>query len=119
MTEKIMNNPLRRQIWLVNLDPAVGAEIKKIRPALIISNDINNHYAHTITILPITDKGEKIYPFEVHLQAKISGLAKESKIKCQQIRTIDKSRLIKSLGSVSDLEIKQVQQALLIHLGIE
>ena len=113
------NNPLRGQIWLVNFDPTIGAEIKKTRPALIISNDINNRFAQTVTVIPISDKGEKVYPFEVHLRSKVSGLSKESKLRCQQIRTIDRSRLLKSLGTVTDEEMQEAKNALLIHLGID
>lgn len=58
---------LRGQVWLVNLDPTVGAEIKKKRPAVIISNDLNNTYADTVTLLPMSDKGKKVYPFEVFI----------------------------------------------------
>ncbi len=114
-----MDKPQRGEIWLVNLDPTTGAEIKKTRPAVVISNDLNNRYADTITVLPISDKGEKVYPFEVYLRAGSFGLSKESKVKCQQVRTIDKSRLIKSYGSIGRQELQQVEQALLLHLGIE
>ncbi len=114
-----METPLRGQIWLVNFDPTIGAEIKKTRPAVIVSNDINNQYAATVTILPVTDKGQKTYPFEVHITSKLSGLTKDSKIKCQQIRTVDKSRLVKVLGEVTSAEINQIEKALLIHLGVE
>ena len=114
-----MHHPHQGEIWLVNLDPTIGSEIKKTRPVLIISNDINNEFANTVTIVPITDKGDKIYPFEVFLSLKVSGIIKESKIKCQQIRTVDKSRLIKQLGKIDDNLIKETQSALLIHLGID
>lgn len=110
--------PKRGDIWLVALDPALGAEIRKTRPALIISNNINNQYSQTITILPITDKGQKIYPVESVLSEQTSGLSKVSKIKCQQIRTIDKQRLVKKMGAIEDQEWKDIQKALLIHLGI-
>ena len=114
-----MDWPKRGDIWIVNLDPTIGAEIKKTRPALIISNDINNRYADTITLLPISDQGEKVYPFEVALPAKSFGLTKESKVKCQQIRTVDKRRLVKWLGIIDTHVLQDVEQALLIHLGIE
>lgn len=108
---------LRGQIWLVNLDPTVGAEIKKTRPAVIVSNNLNNKYAATITVLPITDRGEKIYSFEVPLKQG-SGLTKESKIKCQQIRTIDKSRLIKLLGKIESSDVTKMNEAISIHLDL-
>ena len=111
--------PKRGEIYLVSLDPTIGGEIKKTRPALIISNDINNQYAPTVAVIPITSKTEKIYPFEVFIQAsKQTGLSCDSKAKCEQIRTIDKRRLIKLLGKVSEKELKEIEKALLIHLGI-
>ena len=107
----------RGEIWLVNLDPAIGAEIKKTRPAVMISNNLNNQYASTVTVLPVSDKGEKVYPFEVALPAG-AGLTKESKVRCQQIRTIDKIRLVKLLGRLEEEPLCQIQGALLFHLGI-
>ena len=93
--------PERGEIYLVCLDPTIGSEINKTRPALIISNDINNQAAQTITVIPVTSSTKKIYPFETLLLSKDSGLPKNSKIKCNQIRTIDKKRLVKLLGKVS------------------
>ena len=107
----------RGEIWLVDFNPTRGAEIKKIRPAIIISNDMNNQHASTITVIPVSDKGEKIYPVEVELLSEKIGLKKESKAKCQQIRTVDKSRFKKLLGVVSKTELQKLQQAASIHLG--
>ena len=111
--------PERGQIWLVNLDPAIGAEIKKTRPAVIISNDLNNQYADTVTILPVSDPGQKVYPFEVLIAPEDTGLSKPSKIKCQHIRTVDKGRLIKPLGGIHTHRVAQVEQALKYHLGLD
>ncbi len=110
--------PERGEIYLVCLDPTVGSEINKTRPALIISNDINNQAAQTVTVIPITSGTEKIYPFETLLSSGKSGLSKSSKAKCNQIRTIDKKRLVKSLGKVSIEELKEIKASLLIHLGM-
>lgn len=112
-----MDFPKRGQIWLVSLDPAIGHEIKKTRPALVISNDVNNKLADTITVIPITSKTEKIYPFEVLLSKEEANLFKDSKVKCNQIRTIDKRRLIKFLSSASEKKLKEIEKAILIHLG--
>ena len=111
--------PLRGQVWLVSLDPAIGAEIKKTRPAVVISNDVNNQYSGTVTILPVSDPGEKVYPFEVLLSPEDVGLHKPSKIKCQQIRTVDKRRLLKLLGTVRYPAIDQIDRAIKIHLGMD
>jgi len=97
---------------------SVSSEINKSRPALIISNDINNQAAQTITVIPITSSTGKVYPFEALLFSQEAGLLKNSKVKCNQIRTIDKKRLVKSIGKVSMEGLKEIEGALLIHLGM-
>jgi len=113
-----MDFPKRGQIWFISLDPVVGHEMGKRRPALVVSNDRNNLFADTVTVLPITSKTEKIYPFEVFLSKEETNLPKDSKVKCNQIRTVDKKRLAKFVGNLSSERLKDVEQALLIHLGI-
>ena len=115
------NPPKRGEIWIVRFDPTVGAEIKKDRPALIVSNDINNQYASTVTILAITGyKGEKIFPYEVLIPLlPETGLTKESKVKCSQIRTVDKSRLLHLIGKIRDNWWLEIERALKIHLGMD
>ncbi len=112
------NYPKRGEIWQVSLEPITGHEIGKTRPALVISNDKNNEYSSTVTLIPITSSMEKIYPFEVFISIKDSGLKLDSKIKCNQIRTVDKLRLSKLAGEISPEIIKKVEEALLIHIGI-
>ena len=114
-----MDFPKRGEIWLVSLDPVVGYEIGKTRPALVISNNYNNQFADTVTVIPITSKTEKIYPFETFLSAQEANLPQDSKAKCNQIRTIDRRRLIKLLSKLSPEKLSKIEQALLIHLGIE
>jgi len=111
--------PKRGEIYLVNLDPTLGAEINKTRPALIISNDVNNQFSDTVTVIPITSYVEKVYPFEVLLPAVENGLSKNSKAKCNQIRTIDKQRLIRSLGKLRPEIIEAVEEATKIHLKMK
>lgn len=106
------------EIFWARLDPVLGSEIAKTRPVLIVSNDINNQYGSTVTILPITSSTAKIYPFEVLLTAGEGGLQNESKVKANQIRTIDKSRLGNKLGQLDNARMKAVELAVLIHLDI-
>ncbi len=108
----------RGEIFLAALDPVMGSEVSKTRPVLIISNNINNLYSQTITVIPISSSIHEIYPFEVMILSAESGLFKDSKIKTNQIRTIDKQRLIKFLGKINDTKILLVENALLLHLGI-
>jgi len=114
----LANYPRRGEIWQVSLEPVEGHEIGKTRPALVISNDKNNEYSSTVTLIPITASIEKIYPFEVFISGEDSGLPLDSKIKCNQIRTVDKLRLLKLVGGISIEIIKKVEEALLIHIGI-
>jgi len=78
----------RGEIYFANLSPAVGSEMDKRRPVLIVSNDANNNASTTVTILPITSNMTRVYPFEVLLNSEDSGLSKTSKVQAQQIRTI-------------------------------
>ena len=96
-------SPLRREVWIVQLDPAVGSEINKTRPALVVSNDEYNQAMSNITVLPISDPGHKIYTIEVFLPEGTANLLKDSKVRCHQIRTLDKSRFVKPLGSIGYL----------------
>jgi mRNA interferase MazF len=110
--------PKRGEVFLVCLDPTIGTEINKTRPALVISNDINNQFSETVTVLPITSSIGKNYPFEGILKPGESGLSKKSKVKANQIRTIDKKRLVRSLGKVSFEKICEIEDALRIHLDM-
>ncbi len=115
----MINYPKRGEIWYVSLEPAVGHEIGKTRPALVISNDKNNEYSSTITLIPITSSIDKIFPFEVFISKEHSGLSMNSKIKCNQARTVDKLRLLKLAGKISAEILSKVEEALLIHIGIK
>ena len=95
------------QIILVNLDPTVGGEIKKTRPCVIISPDEMNKYLRTIVVAPMTTKSKK-YPTRV----KVKHDKKTGWIVIDQIRTIDKERIIKSFGKLSTTEIKEVKSVL-------
>ena len=106
-------------IYLAALDPVIGKEIAKTRPVAVISNDKNNEFSGTVTVLPITSKNlRKIYPFEVHLSKGTGNLPKNSKVKADQIRTLDKSRLVKLIGELGKTEIDAIEKALKIHLGL-
>ena len=108
----------RGDIWLVNLDPTLGHEIQKSRPAVIIQNDIGNTFSSLTIVAPITSQGiEKVYPIEALLK-KNSGLMKESKALLNQIRAVDKRRLIKKLGHVPEETMRDIDEALKMSLGL-
>ena len=114
-----MNRILKGEVYLAELSPTIGSEISKKRPVLIVSNDINNQFADTVSIVPITSTTAKIYPFEVFLPKGEGNLINDSKAKCNQIRTIDKQRIQKKFGTISTQKLKDIEKALLIHLDIE
>jgi mRNA interferase MazF len=109
----------RGEIYYADLSPTIGSEIDKRRPVLIVSNDANNRAAGTVTVLPITSNVSRVYPFEVLLPPKESGLPKPSKVQAQQIRTISKERLRGS--AVARLNItfmRRAEDAIRLHLDL-
>jgi len=106
-------------IYLAALDPVVGNEIAKTRPVAVISNDKNNEFSGTVTVVPITSKNlRKIYPFEVYLGKGTGKLPKNSKVKSDQIRTLDKSRLVKFIDELEKKEMAAIEKAVKIHLAL-
>jgi mRNA interferase MazF len=85
----------RFEVWLVNLDPTVGSEIQKTRPCLIISPDEMNRYIATVLVAPMTSKGQS-YPSRVPCRFQ----NKNGQVVLDQIRTVDKARLVKRLGRI-------------------
>ncbi|MBC8465335.1 MAG: type II toxin-antitoxin system PemK/MazF family toxin [Parcubacteria group bacterium] len=110
----------RGDVVIVNFDPTIGAEIKKIRPALVIQNDIGNTYSNTIIVTAITsrEKGEKRYPTEVFLEKGDAGLEDDSVVLLSHIRTIDIQRIIKKIGKVNSDTMQSVDTALEISVGL-
>ncbi len=96
-----MTYPRRGDLYWVNLDPVVGTEIAKTRPAVIISNDIGNEFSARAIVAPLTTAGQdKVYPFEVLIPAAEGELPHPSKAALDQIRTVDKRRLGQHFGTL-------------------
>lgn len=87
----------RFEVYLINLDPTIGNEIQKMRPCLVISPDEMNNHIAAVIVAPMTTKGRD-YPTRVNCQFE----GKSGQIVLDQIRTVDKSRLVKKLGKISD-----------------
>lgn len=112
-------NIRRGEVYIAALDPVIGREISKTRPILIVSNDRNNDFSGTVTVLPITSANlKKIYPFEVFLSKGSGGLPKNSKVKADQIRTLDKGRLAKRVGKLEREDLAEIEKAIKIHLDL-
>jgi mRNA interferase MazF len=111
--------PKRGEIYLVNFDPTLGAEIQKTRPALILQNDVSNEYSPITVVAAITSKfTEPLYPTQVLIRVPEGGLEVDSVVLLNQIRSIDKQRLIKRLGMLHQEAIAQVDRAIQISLGL-
>lgn len=112
-------SPKRGQVYLISFDPTIGSEIKKTRPALVLQNDIANRYSPITIVAAITSKvGGKLYPTEVLILGGEGGLTSDSIILLNLIRSIDRKRLIKLLGTVKDETMQQVERALQVSLGL-
>jgi len=98
----------RFEVWLVNLDPTIGSEIHKTRPCLVVSPDEMNRHIATVLVAPMTTKG-RAYPTRV--ACRFQG--KNGQIVLDQVRTVDKVRLVKRLGQIA----ASTQQATLMVLG--
>ena len=109
----------RGEIYLVDFEPAVGSEIRKSRPALIISCDEANRHLRTVMVIPFSSKVEKVFPFEVFVRKAESGLDLDSKLKITQMRAVDKSRLSRRIGAVGDDTLTKVEKAIKLHLDME
>jgi mRNA interferase MazF len=111
--------PKRGDVYLVSFDPTLGAEIRKTRPAVIIQNDVANHFSPLTIVAAISSKfDEPLYPTEVLVRAGEVGLRSDSVVLLNQIRTIDKSRLARHLGSLRAATLLKVDRALLLSLGL-
>jgi len=112
-------NIRRGGCYLAGLDPVVGHETSKTRPVVVVSNDKNNQFSGTVTVLPVTSQSlHKTYPFEVFLSKGEANLPKDSKVKADQIRTLDKRRLVKFIGTLNDDQMEKVDRAVRIHLSL-
>jgi len=120
MAEKAkIAHPRRGEVFLVNFDPTIGAEIKKTRPALVLQNDIANRWSPITIVAAITSRFEEpTYPTEVILRAPEGGLGVDGVVLLNQIRSIDKRRLVRRLGALKPERVRQVEQAILISLGM-
>lgn len=111
--------PKRGEIYLVNFDPTIGSEIKKTRPALILQNDVANQYSPITIVAAITSQFDsRLYPTEVFVKAKEGYLKVDSVVLLNQIRSIDKKRLIRMLGVVNQETMVKVDRAIRISLGL-
>ena len=109
----------RGDVFRVNFDPTVGAEAKKTRPGVVISNDINNAHSPIVSIAPITSNVTHVYSFEVEIPQKTGGLQSHSKVMVNQSRAVDKARLLKKLGHLPAEIMRELDKALKLHYDLK
>jgi mRNA interferase MazF len=104
----------RGEIWWVNFDPSIGSEIRKIRPAVIVSNDPSNQFSKRVQVVPATSKTDKLYPPECYIRIK----GRTSKIMADQIMTVSKERLYDRIGKVTEDELTEIGRVISLQLGL-
>lgn len=104
----------RGEVWWVEFDPSIGSEIRKTRPAVIVSNDAANRNLSRVVVVPFTSSVERVYPGE----ALVTVDRQRSKAMADQIMAADKSRLKSQLGVLSKADLEAVEAAIKVHLGL-
>ena len=113
----------RGDVWLVDFGVPVGSEAADRRPAVVASNDDANRAAATlkrgvVTVVPVTSNVRRIYPFQVKLAARTSGLKRESKAQPEQVRAVAIERLHTRVGRLPPATMKEIDDALRLHLNL-
>jgi mRNA interferase MazF len=113
----------RGDVMLVSLDPSVGSEQGKVRPAIIVSSNAANDSATrrgrgVVTIVPLTSNVKTIYPFQVLLRAQDSGMPMDTKAQAEQVRSVSTERLIRRIGILNSEKMRELEHALRLHLSL-
>ena len=104
----------RGEVWWVNFDPSVGGESKKKRPAVIVSNDAANKHLNRVQVVPLTSKVERVYPSE----ARVTFQGRAGKAMADQLTTVSKQRMISRGGGLTGQEMREVERAIRVQLGL-
>ena len=104
----------RGDVWWVNFEPAVGGEVRKERPAAVVSNDASNKHLNRVQVVPLTSSVDRVYPSE----ALVTVRGKKHKAMADQLTTVSKTRLRNRVGRLSETDLQAVEQAVKVQLGL-
>jgi mRNA interferase MazF len=104
----------RGEVWWVSFDPSIGGEIRKKRPAVIVSNNAANQFLKRVQVVPLTSSVGKLYPSEAYITLR----GKKAKAMADQLTTVSKERLINQAGSISKTELDSLERAIMTQLDL-